>query len=295
MENDDTFAPRPGTKSTWTHVKVCDTKEWHTADSSGNETGDAAAADAAGAVNNPYGEESGSSTHGCLGGTDASNSSMNERNLFRMTDALADRTFSFAPAETPPVSPSPAGRGGGGVGESGRGFGRKVRSMSYSFGPQLSAGKGSGGGSFGSGGGGDGDAAAAVQMPLPGPKKAISQKQFSRPVSMSSSVFNESPIPDILRRRLAGQVRHGLSQAEFAVRRDGKLLLAMVGLPARGKTYIAQSIKRHMDWFGLRTEIFNAGNYRRKFPEGRNASADLFDPLNAEVRSMRNLFLRFDG
>lgn len=41
-------------------------------------------------------------------------------------------------------------------------------------------------------------------------------------------------------------MHHGLSQAEFAVRRDGKLLLATVGLPARGKTYIAQSIKRHM-------------------------------------------------
>ncbi|CBJ29032.1 conserved unknown protein [Ectocarpus siliculosus] len=212
---------------------------------------------------------------------------MSEPNLFRMTDSLADRTFSFAPAETPPLSPSPAGRGGGGGGGSGRGFERKVRSVSDSFGPQLSAGKGSGGGSYRGGDGGDGDPAAAVQMPLPGPKKAISQRQFFRPVSMSSSVFNESPIPDILRRRLAGEVRHGLSQAEFAVRRDGKLLLATVGLPARGKTYIAQSIKRHMDWFGLRTEIFNAGNYRRKFPEGRNASADLFDPLNAEGAKLR--------
>ena len=43
------------------------------------------------------------------------------------------------------------------------------------------------------------------------------------------------------------------------------------------------------DWFGLRTEIFNAGNYRRKFPEGRNASADLFDPMNAEVGRFRCL------
>ena len=62
----------------------------------------------------------------------------------------------------------------------------------------------------------------------------------------SSHCLYCSPIPGILRRRLAGKLHHGLSQAEFAVRRDGKLLLATVGLPARGKTYIAQSIKRHM-------------------------------------------------
>lgn len=45
------------------------------------------------------------------------------------------------------------------------------------------------------------------------------------------------------------------------------------------------------DWFGLRTEIFNAGNYRRKFPEGRNASSDLFDPMNAEVLFLLRAFV----
>eukprot|EP00904_Undaria_pinnatifida_P009859 jgi/Undpi1/6002/HiC_scaffold_2.g01276.m1 len=78
-----------------------------------------------------------------------------------------------------------------------------------------------------------------------------------------------------------------MSLAEFAVRREGKLLLVMVGLPARGKTYIAQSIKRHMDWFDLRTEIFNAGNYRRKVCEGRHCPASLFDPMNKEGSQLR--------
>jgi 6-phosphofructo-2-kinase len=48
------------------------------------------------------------------------------------------------------------------------------------------------------------------------------------------------------------------------MRRDGKLLIAMVGLPARGKTYIAKRIKRHLDWLGIHTQMFNAGNYRRQ-------------------------------
>jgi adenylylsulfate kinase-like enzyme len=51
---------------------------------------------------------------------------------------------------------------------------------------------------------------------------------------------------------------------QFAMRRDGKLLIAMVGLPARGKTYIAKRIKRHLDWLGIHTQMFNAGNYRRQ-------------------------------
>jgi 6-phosphofructo-2-kinase/fructose-2,6-biphosphatase 2 len=38
----------------------------------------------------------------------------------------------------------------------------------------------------------------------------------------------------------------------------------MVGLPARGKSYIARQISKYLNWLGVHTELFNAGEYRRK-------------------------------
>jgi adenylylsulfate kinase-like enzyme len=42
------------------------------------------------------------------------------------------------------------------------------------------------------------------------------------------------------------------------------LVIAMVGLPARGKSYIVKMIRRYLRWIGFETEVFNVGNYRRK-------------------------------
>ncbi|CAM9896186.1 unnamed protein product, partial [Phaeothamnion confervicola] len=77
-----------------------------------------------------------------------------------------------------------------------------------------------------------------------------------------------------------------MTQAEFAVRCEGKLLVAMVGLPARGKTYIAQRIMRHMEWNEMTTRLFNAGNYRR-FLVGAHTPASFFDPANPEGAALR--------
>ena len=38
----------------------------------------------------------------------------------------------------------------------------------------------------------------------------------------------------------------------------------MVGLPARGKSYIVKMIMRYLRWTGIKAEIFNVGNHRRK-------------------------------
>ena len=59
----------------------------------------------------------------------------------------------------------------------------------------------------------------------------------------------------------------------------GPLALVMVGLPARGKTYLARKIRRYLSWLGYRTRGFNVGEYRRK-RLGARQPHDFFDPDN---------------
>ena len=40
--------------------------------------------------------------------------------------------------------------------------------------------------------------------------------------------------------------------------------ICMVGLPARGKTYIGTKLARYLKWCGLNTKVFNVGEYRRQ-------------------------------
>lgn len=42
-----------------------------------------------------------------------------------------------------------------------------------------------------------------------------------------------------------------------------KLVVIMVGLPARGKSYITKKIQRYLSWQQHETRIFNVGNRRR--------------------------------
>ncbi|KAJ1938331.1 6-phosphofructo-2-kinase, partial [Linderina pennispora] len=44
---------------------------------------------------------------------------------------------------------------------------------------------------------------------------------------------------------------------------DHRLVVVMVGLPARGKSYIVKKLKRYLSWLGFQTKIFNVGDRRR--------------------------------
>ena len=46
--------------------------------------------------------------------------------------------------------------------------------------------------------------------------------------------------------------------------RHHQLIVAMVGLPGRGKSFIARSIVRHLDWIGLKSRIFSVKDRRRQ-------------------------------
>mmetsp|Transcript_83290 Transcript_83290/g.135041 ORF Transcript_83290/g.135041 Transcript_83290/m.135041 type:complete len:732 (+) Transcript_83290:199-2394(+) len=64
-----------------------------------------------------------------------------------------------------------------------------------------------------------------------------------------------------------------------------KLLLVMVGLPARGKSFIAHRLTNYLTWYGLRTRVFNVGAYRRAV--GGNEDAEFFDASNKDAAATR--------
>lgn len=65
-----------------------------------------------------------------------------------------------------------------------------------------------------------------------------------------------------------------------------KLALVMVGLPARGKTYVARKIARYLSWLGYNTRNFNVGDYRRAIA-GAKQPPSFFDPHAQEGRKAR--------
>ncbi|EGG17643.1 Fructose-6-phosphate-2-kinase/fructose-2 [Cavenderia fasciculata] len=60
-----------------------------------------------------------------------------------------------------------------------------------------------------------------------------------------------------------------------------KIVLVMVGLPARGKTYVARKICRMLNWMLVPAKVFNVGEYRR-LRIGAGQPHDFFDPSNPE-------------
>lgn len=75
-----------------------------------------------------------------------------------------------------------------------------------------------------------------------------------------------------------------------------KIVVAMVGLPARGKSYLSNKLMRYLRWREYNVKVFNVGQLRRatarmqqeRTGEHVEQSAAFFDSHNAAAQKMRN-------
>lgn len=86
---------------------------------------------------------------------------------------------------------------------------------------------------------------------------------FSPPVRQNSTASTPRMRPTTL--DIPGLTRSKVSPDGKIAQRDigSKLVIVMVGLPARGKSYITKKLARYLNWLQHDTKIFNVGEKRR--------------------------------
>ncbi|XP_059911792.1 6-phosphofructo-2-kinase/fructose-2,6-bisphosphatase-like isoform X1 [Gadus macrocephalus] len=87
-------------------------------------------------------------------------------------------------------------------------------------------------------------------------------------------------VPNVTSRLLR---RRGSSVPQFT---NSPTMIVLVGLPARGKTYISKKLTRYLNWIGVPTRVFNVGQYRRDATRSYN-SYEFFKPDNEEAMKIR--------
>lgn len=75
---------------------------------------------------------------------------------------------------------------------------------------------------------------------------------------------------------------------------SGRIVIATVGLPARGKTHVSVALARYLRWLGVKTRIFHLGDYRRDFVGAQGDVPDDYFHVNASTSSvlLRNKILK---
>ncbi|KAF2743458.1 6-phosphofructo-2-kinase/fructose-2,6-bisphosphatase-like protein [Sporormia fimetaria CBS 119925] len=75
---------------------------------------------------------------------------------------------------------------------------------------------------------------------------------------------------------------------------SGRIVIATVGLPARGKTHISVAVARYLRWLGVKAHVFHLGDYRRATLGPDTDVPDDYFFLNASPQSvlLRNKILK---
>ncbi|XP_074420735.1 6-phosphofructo-2-kinase/fructose-2,6-bisphosphatase 2 isoform X1 [Larus michahellis] len=89
------------------------------------------------------------------------------------------------------------------------------------------------------------------------------------------------------RRGRSGALRGGEKKCSWAsYMTNSPTLIVMIGLPARGKTYVSKKLTRYLNWIGVPTKVFNLGVYRREAVKSYK-SYDFFRHDNKEAMEIR--------
>lgn len=64
------------------------------------------------------------------------------------------------------------------------------------------------------------------------------------------------------------------------------MVIVLVGLPARGKSYLTKMLTRYLQWIGFTSRVFNLGDYRRKMGLA-GMDKDFFENNNTEGKKIR--------
>lgn len=90
--------------------------------------------------------------------------------------------------------------------------------------------------------------------------------------SMDNSAINSRSTIDV-----PGQTKSKISPNGLINDLNSKLVIVMVGLPARGKSYLTKKITRYLNWLQYSTKCFNVGNTRRLSKENNGPAPKPFE------------------
>lgn len=131
---------------------------------------------------------------------------------------------------------------------------------------------------------------SVMQFPIP-EMTSVTGEHLRRP---SMSRLGTTVVPLARSRSVPGELNLGTlgARPDYG---DEKVVVAMVGLPARGKSFLSNKLMRYLRWREYKVRVFNVGQLRRAVARENDAApwatslqnATFFDSNNAEALVVR--------
>lgn len=121
-----------------------------------------------------------------------------------------------------------------------------------------------------------------VEIMIQGRVRSNSAMGYSLPVTFPMLPYNATPAT-------ATYMKYYQNSVFRTITDEQSLIICLVGLPGRGKSFISKRVSRYLNWKGVPCRIFNAGDYRRRIlgAEG-TAGAEFYDPRNEKAKEARD-------